>query len=127
MAFEPTGVYAKIPYRQLSDGSIEALFPGGLTKFESIDHFRKSLPGSGPKRFLKVTAIVVGSLILFSSLLRSCSKYLINLHPIRRMRGASECRWRNAKGSREDLVALSTMQEANATNAFRGQKNEKQL
>src|SRR5262252_2948428 len=37
--FEPEGVYCSIPYRVLPDSSIEALMPGGLVKFRSMDLF----------------------------------------------------------------------------------------
>jgi len=37
--FEPEGVYCNIPYRVLSDSSIEAMMPGGLVKFKNMDQF----------------------------------------------------------------------------------------
>lgn len=38
-AFESDGVYTGIPYRVLSDSSIEAMLPGGLVKFKNMDQF----------------------------------------------------------------------------------------
>jgi hypothetical protein len=37
--FEPEGVYCSIPYRVLADNSIEAMMPGGLVKFKTMDQF----------------------------------------------------------------------------------------
>ena len=37
--FDPDGTYNGIPYRVLSDHSIEAMMPGGLVKFTSRDQF----------------------------------------------------------------------------------------
>src|ERR1700741_5381828 len=37
--FGPEGVYCSIPYRVLSDSSIEAMMPGGLVKFRNMDQF----------------------------------------------------------------------------------------
>ena len=42
MPFEPEGVYCSIPYRVLPDSSIEAMLPGGLVKFKSIELFLAS-------------------------------------------------------------------------------------
>jgi hypothetical protein len=40
--FEPDGVYNSIPYRVLSDHSIEAMMPGGLVIFKNMDQLRAS-------------------------------------------------------------------------------------
>ena len=37
--FEADGVYNSIPYRVLSDHSIEAMMPGGLVRFANMDQF----------------------------------------------------------------------------------------
>src|SRR4029077_2942579 len=37
--FERDGVYNSIPYRVLSDHSIEAMMPGGLVRFANMDQF----------------------------------------------------------------------------------------
>ena len=37
--FEPDGVYNSIPYRVLPDRSIEAMMPGGLLRFKTMDQF----------------------------------------------------------------------------------------
>jgi len=42
--FEPDGVCAGIPYRVLSDNSIEAMMPGGLVKFKDLDQLLAALP-----------------------------------------------------------------------------------
>jgi hypothetical protein len=44
-SFEPDGVYAGIPYRVLTDNSIEAMLPGGLVKFKNLDQLLASVNG----------------------------------------------------------------------------------
>jgi hypothetical protein len=44
--FEPDGIYAGVPYRVASDGSIDAIMQGAMVKFRDFDKFTGAL-GSG--------------------------------------------------------------------------------
>jgi hypothetical protein len=44
--FEPDGVYAGVPYRVASDGSIDAIMQGAMVKFRDFDKFTGAMgPG----------------------------------------------------------------------------------
>jgi hypothetical protein len=46
--FEPEGIYADIPYRALSDGSVEALMQGAIVRFRSVEHLTQTIAGVTP-------------------------------------------------------------------------------
>lgn len=64
MSFEPTGVYSRIPYRTAQDGSVEAMFPGGIVKFRDVNEFYETFPATRHKRVAKIVAMAVGGFVL---------------------------------------------------------------
>jgi hypothetical protein len=75
MSFEPTGVYSRIPYRTLPDGSVEAMFSGGMVTFLDLDQFKASLskpseaPPPPPNNLGRIFLIVGGVTFAFFFLL----------------------------------------------------------
>jgi hypothetical protein len=45
--FEADGVYAGVPYRVASDGSIDAIMQGAMVRFRDFDRFTGSVGGLG--------------------------------------------------------------------------------